>query len=375
MRSEAVAQPTFTYQGQRFLWGYSPDRQICGLWEVGDPEGAAHQTWPISEHAAAWRVFRSLEPFAACIQPADASSKQEAGQGAAPEVLADGPDAGRSKSRRRRLALAASLLVVVAAGAVFAVRTVGSKAAVSPAKAVLTAASTTQHLHSAQMSMTETITGISGAGAITVTGSGGVDFSTRDVSLTMSVQGEHLSVLSSDGNVFVGVPQISQLLPGKSWVSVPVGNTSSAAGSSLSSSDPTQMLQLLAARGNTVSSIGSSTIDGVPVEGYAVLINKTAAGAQLSSSGLPPSAVQAGERVLEMAGPIVYKVYVDSDSQLRAINFSMAVPGVSGASLHAGITLSDFGFPVSLTAPPASEVASYAQFLYATVAAGGSAPF
>ena len=62
--SDAVERPTFTYRGQRFLWGYSADRQICAIWPVGDSSGRPHLTWPISEHEAAWRVFRSLEPCA-----------------------------------------------------------------------------------------------------------------------------------------------------------------------------------------------------------------------------------------------------------------------------------------------------------------------
>jgi hypothetical protein len=135
------------------------------------------------------------------------------------------------------------------------------------------------------------------------------------------------------------------------------------------------MLQFLASQGNAVSPIGSSTIDGVPVEGYSVLINKAAVGAQLKSSGLPSSAVQAGEQFLEGEGPITYKVYVDSDNQLRAIDFAMAVLGTSGVSVSARMTLSDFGVPVSLTLPPASDVVSYEQFLYASVAAGVSASF
>jgi len=373
--SDAVAQPTFTYKGQRFFWGYSPDRQICGLWELDDPGGVPHQTWPISEHEAAWRTFRSLEPFAACIQPVDAQPKDGTEQGAAPEVLTDLPGVSTSKPRWRRLALVGALSAVVVAGGALGVTTLGSKSAVSPTKAVLTAASTTQHLRSAHVSMTETVTGGSGSGAITATGIGAVDFSAREASLTMSVEGEHLSVLGSDGNLFVSVPQISQLFPGKSWVSVPVGNNSSAVGGALSGGDPTQMLQFLASQGNSVSPIGSSTIDGVPVEGYSVLINKAAVGAQLKSSGLPSSAVQAGEQFLEGEGPITYKVYVDSDNQLRAIDFAMAVLGTSGVSVSARMTLSDFGVPVSLTLPPASDVVSYEQFLYASVAAGVSASF
>ena len=135
------------------------------------------------------------------------------------------------------------------------------------------------------------------------------------------------------------------------------------------------MLQFLASQGNVVTSIGSSTIDGVAVQGYDVLINNAEAELQLERSGLPPSVVTAGVQFLKSTGAIAYKVYVDSDNQLRAIDFAMAVLGTSGVSVSARMTLSDFGVPVSLTLPPASDVVSYEQFLYASVAAGVSASF
>jgi hypothetical protein len=58
------ARPTFLYKGTYFLWGYSPDRQVCGLWNAGDPAGPPSRSWPISEHEAAWQAFRSTEPYA-----------------------------------------------------------------------------------------------------------------------------------------------------------------------------------------------------------------------------------------------------------------------------------------------------------------------
>ena len=57
-------QPTFLYRGSRYLWGYTPDRQVCGMWDVEDPAGSPSQSWPIAEHAKAWAVFRSVEPLA-----------------------------------------------------------------------------------------------------------------------------------------------------------------------------------------------------------------------------------------------------------------------------------------------------------------------
>ncbi|MGH9028168.1 MAG: hypothetical protein ACRDV4_00910 [Acidimicrobiales bacterium] len=70
-----MAEPTFTYQGHRFLWGYSADRTLCGLWEIDDPTGSPLRTWPMSEHEHAWQVFRSTEPRAvAYVAPSPAAS-------------------------------------------------------------------------------------------------------------------------------------------------------------------------------------------------------------------------------------------------------------------------------------------------------------
>jgi len=453
--TRAAEQPTFTYQGQRFFWGYSPDRQICGLWEVENPSAAPHKTWPISEHEAAWQVFRSLEPRAAtcdALEPessvshesitsrptsrdssplfvsygtgtvqagangnghghgnsleiaisngngngdglsssdglssgddladvdgvADDCGELHVGSAPAPfELKVEGSPPTTERTRWKRLGLIAALSAVVVAGAVFGVKSLGPKpAVVDPLQVVLTAATTTQGLHSAHMSMTETITGVKGAGTITVPVSGEIDFSSGSSSLTMTIDGEHVSVVSAGGTMFMNIPQISQLVPGKSWVSVPEGSSGSAAGGALSGGDPSQMLRYLASEGNTVSAIGSSTLDGVPVQGYSVTVNKQAVDSELSRSGLSPSIVQSAESFLDAVGPITFKVYVDSLNELREMDFSMAVPGVSGASVSAQLTFSDFGSPVAVSPPPQSEVASLQQFLYgAEQAAGGS---
>jgi hypothetical protein len=238
-------------------------------------------------------------------------------------------------------------------------------AVISPAQAVLTAATSTQSLHSAHMSMTETISDSAASKTVTVPASGEVDFSTGEASVTMTVQGEQLSVVSAGGTLYMSIPQIAQAIPGKSWVSVPLGNAGSAEGGVLSGDDPTQMLQLLASQGNMVSSLGPSTVDGTSVQGYSVLINKAAVESELGSSGVPSSEVEAADQFLKAVGPIIYKVYVDSDNQLKAMDFSMAVPGESGFSASAQVIFSDYGAPVTLSAPQASQVATLQQFLSA----------
>ena len=423
MPSDAASQPTFTYRGQRFLWGYSPDRQFCGLWEVGNPSGPPSEVWPISEHDAAWQAFRSTEPsavayteelagstvFGTAPAPAPAGPAEtapsepvwpapetqvatslsppvldvpgqgptDAGWGLASEPATGSPSepswpaaaAGLSKATKaappwRKLGLVGALCVVVVVGVVVAVSQLGSSnpPALSPPSAVLKAAVTTQGLRTAQVSMTEKITPAQGS-PVTVTGNGSVDFSTRTSSFRMEVSGQYISVLSTGGNAYMSIPQVAQLFPGKHWVSVPVGNTISADGGALSGGDPTQMLQFLASQGNVVTSIGSSTIDGVAVQGYDVLINNAEAELQLERSSLPPSVVTAGVQFLKSTGAIAYKVYVDSDNEMRQMDFSMAVPGAAGNSVSVQLSFSDFGQSIAVSPPPASEIVTLQQFL------------
>lgn len=400
MPSDPAAQPTFTYRGQDFLWGYSPDRQTCGLWRADDPAGEAHHTWPISEHEAAWRVFRSLEPNAtecseapaasptsvetvgstrsssapAQVQPSPTSALADA----APAASSDVSNLADPRKRLRRIGLVALVSAAVALAAVmglWAFRPTSSSpssspAAVAPARAVLTAASTTERLDTAEMSMTETIT--FGSKTLTVPASGVVEFGSGAGSLSMTVDGQHITVESSDGALYMSIPQISQVVPGKSWVLVPMTSSGSAAGGALSGGDPAQMLQFLASKGNTESSLGPTTMGGVAVQAYSVLIDKSAVESTLAGSGLPAGIVQAADQFLQSVGPISFTVFVDSANQLRGMDFSMSVPGTSGATVSARMTFRDFGVPVSLVPPPASQVASLQEFLDATQQAVGS---
>lgn len=76
----------FTYGGETYLWGYSADRQVCGIWWRQDPSWPG-QIWPIGEQQAAWSRFREVEPMAVAFdQPVLA--ELEFGQ-AAPAVATE----------------------------------------------------------------------------------------------------------------------------------------------------------------------------------------------------------------------------------------------------------------------------------------------
>lgn len=62
-QEQAPSPDVFTYGGPTYLWGYSADRQICGIWHRAEP-GRPGRLWPISEQETAWATFRSEEPGA-----------------------------------------------------------------------------------------------------------------------------------------------------------------------------------------------------------------------------------------------------------------------------------------------------------------------
>jgi len=58
---------TFTFGGPSYLWGYSDDRSLCGIWSATDLS-APPQTWPIGEQGEAWTSFWQREPQAAAFE-------------------------------------------------------------------------------------------------------------------------------------------------------------------------------------------------------------------------------------------------------------------------------------------------------------------
>ena len=146
---------------------------------------------------------------------------------------------------------------------------------------------------------------VPGAGQVTGTGDGVVDFGADSGQVTVRYTGLPQEGGSQLMEVFVGptlylsTPGISDVVPGKSWISEPVSSSSSM---TPGSSNPAAMFQLLTDEGDTVNALGPSTIDGEAVHGYHVSINGATIEQELAHSGLPPSEVQQAESMFGSAG-------------------------------------------------------------------------
>jgi hypothetical protein len=129
---------------------------------------------------------------------------------------------------------------------------------------------------------------------------------------------------------------------------------------------------LLTQQGNEVHQLGSSTLDGVSVQGYSVSISKPQLSADLASANLPSWLRSALASV--NLGTLNFQVYVDNQGRLRSETTSMNL-SVASAPLSVSETLnfSNYGSPVDIVPPPSGQVISFEQFLQDAAAATGPA--
>jgi hypothetical protein len=221
------------------------------------------------------------------------------------------------------------------------------------------------------------------AGAsISISGSGAMDFTQNDMRMQvdLSVAGQELTAnaVYLDKSVYINLGDlVGKVLPGKSWVSLNFGQLSGGKagasplglGASSLPNDPVAVLTLLGADGNTATDLGPSTIKGVAVEGYSVKVDAAAIRAEISGKSLPSWMRPALSTV---SNPDVsYKVFINQSGELVRQTQDVTLKE-SGVTLHevGSIDFSDYGVPVTITVPPAGQVATFQQFVQAASIAG-----
>jgi hypothetical protein len=261
------------------------------------------------------------------------------------------------------------VLLLIAGGVLFAFGSNGAGAQGTVIDAINSAFSQ----KTAHVALTETISGVA---SVNVSGSGDIDFTDNAMQLQMTFhaagQDETIQAIYLNDTIYEQVPGIDQVLPGKSWISIDLSELAKTSGSSgdLNSvgADPVATLHLLAQQGNTVTPTGSTTVDGVAVQGYDIEINPASITALLQSSSLPSWLRQAVTTVkLSNADE---QVFIDGSGDLRRTTSSVDVAvGSKNVSEQGEIEYSNYGESVTIAPPPADQVATFQQLLQA---AGGS---
>jgi hypothetical protein len=170
-----------------------------------------------------------------------------------------------------------------------------------------------------------------------------------------------------DGDVgYVRFPAIDDQLPeGKTWVRGSAGDVK-AGGldfeelESFTRSDPREVLEALRGLSGSVETVGTEELRGVETTHYralfdpAELAKKAAAGAGGTTPLLDQFSGQAD------VGQVPLDVWIDADGLVRklSLDFSAADPATAQAgSASLAFELWDYGQPVEIEVPPASQVA------------------
>ncbi len=354
-----------------------PQTQPASGWVVGSdgtwvPPGWSVQPAPVEPSAAP----SAAGPTATSGRAASGSNSSEQTASYPSEDASETKGHGR---RRRRHIVAAGVAGALLVAGLTTGLVVGAGGGQNASAAVIDAVDTTIADQTAQLTFSGTVS--TAGSSIRESGSGPVDFGQNAFQLTgsMDVGGQHvpLQVRFIDGTEYVNAPGITQELPGKSWLSLDLSSLSGApgaAGATGLSGNPAATLRILSQNGATVSELGSSTRNGVQVEGYAVTVSPAVLQADVAKATLPSWLRAAVKQV--SYGELDAKVYVDGQGLLRSVSVTTqeTVASAGTDTVAFSETFSGYGSTVAdISAPPATEVATLQQVAQAQGQASAAA--
>ncbi len=213
----------------------------------------------------------------------------------------------RRPYRRVRLAVISLALVLVAGGAIGGIVSTGSGppapgTGVTPATFVVSSTQTTLSQHTADIDHQRDASLPTGK-SIPMQGTGTANFDTNSFAADISLASGATSLVEHElvvaDHVYIGLTvdgtSVSAITGGPEWVNVPLPDQDS---SSLGAGniDPLDQLKLLEQKGATVVPLGTSTVDGTTVSGYAVTFSaaemQQREQQEVQSLGLTPTEAQ-----------------------------------------------------------------------------------
>ena len=269
------------------------------------------------------------------------------------------------------LAGSATLAVVLSANPVGA-----SLKHQSAAKLLRAAYSQTIDAKTAKVTLTESIAQSNALPLqVTISGQGSLDFNSGDTTLTFTSPqtAGNFSALFVSPNLYIQLPAAdkAQLPTGKTWISMNLNTISEAKlGTSLSqlsssSQDSTQLLSYLQSVSTSgITTVGPATIKGVPTTEYKATIDLAKVADQKSPA--EQAAIKSIEAQLN-ATTMPVQVWLDAQGRVRQVSKQLqvstnsqssggtTVPAASG-SVSTTVDYYDFGTPVAVQPPPASQV-------------------
>ena len=187
----------------------------------------------------------------------------------------------------------------------------------------------------------------------TANGAAQMTFDFSGLPAEMTKNGSTAEAIMVDKHMYMKMPFLAGQLPsGKQWLELDLGKALEASGvnpsSSLGQTDPQQWLQQLLASGDT-QTLGTDTVQGEQMTHYRTQIDPA------NASQIPAGQRAAVKQALQQLGmsKIPVDVWVDGQGLLRRMSLSFELATMS---MTMRMDLSQFGTPVSITAPPSDQV-------------------
>lgn len=245
-----------------------------------------------------------------------------------------------------------------------------SPSAKTPVQAIEAAYTSTTAASTAKISIDMAISGSQLNGQkIDFSGSGVMDFAHKQGDMTMNILGMSAEIRYLDGVEYMHLPSGLGNSGGKPWMKIDLNElTKAGLGKSMDQltsstpTDPSQMLSYLRGLGSDIVDDGPATIDGTPTTHYSATMNLDTFAKQenISADKIAQLRQALGGNTVPM------QLWLDGQNRLRQMSYDEKINAgaITGDASGAGsgtvdmamtMNLSDFGVPVTVTAPPADQ--------------------
>lgn len=242
-------------------------------------------------------------------------------------------------------------------------------------QALQSAYSQTMKAGTARLSLDESVTAVGAHEDITLNGIGMIDGKLLQAKLAIPGVGTSEEIIIGTEMYIQYPPAVEAVLtPGKSWGKADLNRFAKASlGATISqftslSQAPNQYLAYLGAVSDRVVTVGPATVHGVATTEYTATVDLAKVAAQRPALKAAVNKLEAESGLTEL--PI--KAWLDGQDRLNQLSLkvSFSAEGIP-ASVNITSNMWDFGTPLHITAPPASEVADITQELLAAAAKVG----
>ncbi|GGV10531.1 putative lipoprotein [Actinomadura cremea] len=183
----------------------------------------------------------------------------------------------------------------------------------------------------------------------------------------MSVGGQSMGGMQQilvDRTMYMKMPMLSEMAGGKPWMKISLDEIGKQAGLNIDQlmqqsqqMDPVQNMEKLTAS-KDVREVGKENVNGVETTHYAGTYQMADAVAEL-----PAEQQEAARKSIAESGIESMKFDVWVDGQQLPQKMTMSTPSSAAGAMTMSMTYRDYGKPVQIAAPPASQVTDMAQMM------------